>query len=461
MFEQRLERIKASLNSPFDPAQDLAPQANRLQAGHLAHLDLHPIPDKDLRGRSFSELSQYLQEPANQRIVATTVREFVKLVHSSETNFYSESHDLFHVAEMVGSLLDDRARGITTDNATVLVTTGFALIHDLGRRIEKLVTTGQVDLSTDLHHDVLSFQSADKLLRTISREVQMPLETRKAFVRLLFPALHFAQNTDFEPFLAIPEDTDRRQLLGSATLGRDILYFGGMQEKDLSPASILGFPPGYTHYDSGGFFGQQDWASRYVYRDSSIIESRGLNAVYDNLTKEAMTILFLACGGNEKLLDSLKIIPDLPSGKITDSQGKPWMLRKPLSNEEIWESAEQQAHRIEGIFTGVNLSAEQAQDVFRNFAYAYGTIIEEGHLETVLGNVGQFSSEDRVKWASILGFAHYKNLQRYVLRRSVLAEELSRGTFLGEIAEPFVEVLESRRPYQNKVTEFFESIRAA
>lgn len=460
MFESRIGRIKTSLGSPFFPGEDLTSRADRLHANHIAHLAAHPIPDAALRGRSFGVLSQYLSKPENQAVVTSATREFIRLVQSNETDFYSESHDLFHVAEMVGTVLDDRARGVMTDNATVFVTTGFALIHDLGRRIEKLATTRQIDLTTDLHHNDLSFRGTDSLLRSISRDVQMPLEVKKSFARLLFSSLHFADQIGKEDFIAIPADTDRRQLLGSPTAGRDISYFGGMQGKDLSPSSILGFPPGYAHYDSGGFFGQHDWAKGYVYRDPSIRESRGLNFVYDNLAAEAMTILLLACRGDKRLSNSLRVIPDLPPGRITDSQGRPWMPRRALP-EDIYRKAQAQALEVEERIPDQALSTDQTQNLFGKFVQSYGTIIDRDHLEKVLENVGQFSPEDRVKWARILYFAHNQNLQRYALRRSVLDEEQSKGTFLGKISEPFVEILESRKPYQEEVTEFFQSLRAA
>lgn len=459
MLELSAEQLKFITDSPFKPGS-LVPQANRLQECYERLQRIAPEPNTKQRLIYISYLNEWLDYPVNQRKVTEFITNTVSLVSGRERVVFSESHDLFHSAEMVTSLLDDKSRGVGTDNATVLLAAAFALTHDLGRRIEKSVTRSQIDLYTNLHHDVLSLKSALRLLRLLSLDSTLDDRVKTAFGNLLLSSLIHAQNIGFEPPLAISADTDRRQLLGSLTVGRDILYFGGMQGKDLSPGFILGFPPGYTHYDSGGFFGQQDWAKGYVYRDPSIRELRELDFVYDKLAAEAMTILLLACGGDERLSNSLRVIPELPVGRITDSQGRPWMPRKALP-EDISRNAREQALEVEERIPDQALSVGQTQNLFGKFVHSYGTIIDKGHLEKVLGNVGQFSLEDRVKWARILYFAHHQNLQRYALRRSVLDEEQSKGTFLGKITEPFVEILESRRPHQEKVTEIYQTIASA
>lgn len=459
MLELSAEQLKIITASPFKPGS-LVHQANRLQECYGRLQRIAPEPNTEQRLIHISYLNEWLDYPVNQRKVTEFITNTVSLVSGRERGVFSESHDLFHSAEMVTSLLDDKSKGVGTDNSTTLLTAAFALTHDLGRNIEKSVTRSQIDLYTNLHHDVLSFKSTLRLLRLLSLDSTLDAGIKTAFGNLLLSSLIHAQNIGFEPPLAIPIDTDRRQLLGSPTVGRDILYFGGMQEKDLSPASILGFPPGYAHYDSGGFFGQQDWAKGYVYRDPSIRELRGLDFVYDNLAAEAMTILLLGCGKDEMLLNNLKVMPDLPAGRITDSQGRPWMPRRTLS-EDIFRKARAQALGIEEKIPDQTLSTGQTQDLFEKFVHSYGTIIDEDHLEKVLKNVGQFSRKDRIKWIRILYFAHHQNLQRYALRRAVLDEEHSRGTFLGEIAEPFVEILESRRPHQEEVTEFYRTMQQA
>lgn len=363
---------------------------------------------------------------------------------------------------MATGLFDDKNNGAETANTTVLITIIEILLHDIGRHTEKVLTNQQLDLSTGLHHDVFTYRSARKILKLISKGAYFPQQIQDSFSQLVFTGLRKFAKVGIEDFFAIANDTDRRQILGSPTVGRDILYFGGMEEKDLSPQSIANMPPGYTHYDSGGFFGQQNTMSRAVFRDEAIRQSRFLDEIFDELAIEATTITLLACGNNQSLINrafdvDLGLITT-PNERLTTEQG-PWWPKKPLPSPQILSNAQLEKQKIEQAINPKKLSTGDLYTLVETFLTAYSTIIESAHLQKVKENMSQFSQEDKLNWARILFYAHKTNQERYNRRLDEFSKENLKGTFMSKALKPFIEILESKNQEREKVEFLFQQLQ--
>lgn len=436
-----------SLKPPFS-AEGLEEKAARYWQSFERLTGKNREPTIEELNSAYGKIEEWLSVPDKQNRIAILIDETVAGLKDNEPSIFSESHDLFHVSEMITCLLDDRARGVDTSNTVIFLTVAIGLLHDLGRSTEKQLTSGQIDLSTPLHHDVFSYRAARKILARISDEWQLPADIKEAYSKLLFYGLlHYGQ-TNHPDFLAVAYDADRRQLLGSPTVARDILYFGGMEKKDLTCQSILNMPPGYTHYDSGGFFGQQNTMARNVFRDESIRQSRKLDQVYDGLATEAIVIMLLACDGDRELLErafdvDLALI-ETPAKGLTDAQGQPWWPKKLLPSEQILPEARLHTQAVKAIITDRELTAEQVYNLVSTFLNAYSTIIDSGHLEVIRNNIYQFDQSDRLKWARILYYSHKQNQERIIKRQEVL-DNLPNGDFLKQLSTPFQAVLNRTR----------------
>lgn len=457
MTDLEQKDIKKFLEPPFT-GERLNEKARRYKDSFdhlLSNIEIPPTEDLEA---SYNVLESWLKYADNQKMAAQLIQSAVNLIRSQERDILSESHDLFHLTEMATGLLDDKNHGVETENATVLLTIIEILLHDIGRHTEKILTDQQLDLSAGLHHDIFTYRSARKILKLIGKETHFPQQIQDSFSQLVFTGLRKFGKVGVEQFFAIANDTDRRQILGSPTVGRDILYFGGMEGKDLTPGSIINMPPGYTHYDSGGFFGQQNTMSRAVFRDEAIRQNRFLDQVFDELAVQATTITLLACGNNQELINrafdvDLGLIAT-PSERLTNEQG-PWWPKKPLPSPQILTNAQNEKQKIEQTINPEKLSLNDLHILVETFLTAYSTIIESAHLQKVKENMSKFSPEDRINWARILFYAHRKNQERYDRRLDEFSKEDQYGTFMAKVLKPFIEILENKKEEREKVESLF------
>lgn len=452
--------IKKILEPPFS-STNLKEKARRYKQAFDHLIGNTEIPSTEELQTSSNILETWLEDANNQEETANLIQSAVNSIQSQEKGILSESHDLFHLTEMATGLLDDKNHGVETENTTVLITVIEILLHDIGRHTEKILTDQQLDLSTELHHDVFTYRSARKILKLISKELTFPEQVQDAFSQLIFTGLRKFGKVGVEKIFAVANDADRRQILGSPTVGRDILYFGGMQGKDISPQTIANMPPGYTHYDSGGFFGQQNTMSRAVFRDEAIRQSRFLDRVYDELATEATTITLLACGDNKNLLNRAFDV-DLgfittPTERLTNEQG-PWWPKKPLPHPQILENALTEKQKIEDTINPKKLSPDSLSSLMEAFLISYNTIVEPAHLQKVKENTRKFSPEERISWARILFYAHRKNQERYARRLDQFLQENQKGAFMSKVLNPFIEILQNKKYEGEKIELFFQKL---
>lgn len=462
MEDIKAQSIREFLEPPFS-GNKLVEQSNR-----YAHLFKILIKDKSRSSPeqiefSYEKLNDWLKSENNAQQAAAVIAKAVEIIQQDEPSILSESHDLLHLSEMTTSLLDDQSRGVETDRATTFLGAAIILLHDLGRRTEKMLTNQQIDLTTNLHHDVLSFRAAGKIIRALSEVMTMPKDIRNGTSLLIMNGiLHFGE-TGRQTYFAVAYDTDRRQLLGTPTVGRDIPYFGGMVGRDLSVNSIMKMPPGYTHYDSGGFFGQQNTMARSVFRDERIRELRKLNEVYDTLSIEAATIMLLACNGDEQMkqraFDIDLGLQETPSQRFTDTAGRPWWPKKPLPSPDILAAAQQNQQQIESLIPQTQIILpHDFQKLIQAFVQSYSTIVDTENMAKVMDNIVNFSNEDRLRWTRILYFTHTKNQERYARRMQEFKKQKTGSTFLASITEPFIEIIANKQHQQEQLKQLFDQI---
>jgi hypothetical protein len=439
--------LRTSVKSPFH-GQNLILRANEYHERFNAVLERHPDLDDKSLAAAFDKFNLWFDEKDNQIIAAKFISDAVKAMQINEPQILSESHDIFHLSESMLCLLDDKARGIDTDNATIFTTAVITLLHDLGRHTEKMLTTQQIDLASSLHHDELSFNASRKILKKLTNSAEVPEELREFVSTVIGTGLkNIGAINKFYSF-AVAYDTDRRQLLGSPTAPRDILYYGGMQGKSLSTREILKAPPGYTHYDTGGWFGQHNTMARGVYRDPGIKETRRLDDVFDQLTIEAATIVMLGCCGREDFLnhafDTDLGLVEVPKERLTNENG-PWWPKKPIP-KELLAKAKEEAEEVERyIKNPFGIGGSGFISLMKLYLSDHNTVIAKEHLDNVIKNIrNDFDENDLLAWTRIIYYVNRKGIERHLRREKVLQEEQQKQTFLASVSEPFLDVVVGR-----------------
>ncbi|MBI4058814.1 hypothetical protein HY404_01085 [Candidatus Microgenomates bacterium] len=407
--------------------------------------------------QAFYSLSRWLNNQENSNYAAILVRETVEFLQNNEQDILSESHNIIHDAEAITCLLDDKGREIEIDNATIFIATAVTLLHDLGRTTEKIVIDQPLENQTQLHHDQLSYRAARKILKEISKDSELPEDIKSALELLIFHGLRHSGELNQKPYIGLSYDLDRRQLTGSTTVVRDIPFFGGWQNISLSTDEIKNWPAGYLYPHT--FFLQQRFASN-IFRDEPLKEKHQLDEVYNKLAVEGSTIVLLACGDNqdakELAFDVDLGLVDIPETSITDKGGRRWWPKRRLPAGTLAKSAEE-ARNIEELINSKPLSKIDFEYIMESYLEAYTTFIDENHLYQIKESIREFDQDDRIKWARVLFYSHRKNQERYAHRIKIFWQEKNRGSFLGKIAEPFIDVLAAKHHQRENLEKVFKS----
>ncbi|KKU10911.1 MAG: hypothetical protein UX13_C0001G0002 [Candidatus Woesebacteria bacterium GW2011_GWB1_45_5] len=464
------------INEIFAGPRILTGRAETLGPAYQLLFDSLVLPDK-AKGKNLSEkdilvvenagtrVGNWLSSSENQNEATETVRGIINFFAEHENDILSESHDLLHIAELSTSYLDDKKRGVETSRETLLAGVAIHLLHDTGRRIEKKLTFGQLDLSGGPHHDILSFVAAKRLLDEISGSLAFPENIKEDLAVLIFTGLRRFGSTGDPEVLAATYEPDRRQLLGSPTVARDMLYMlthSGMKDRTLSPRAMEEWPEGYVHYDSGGFFGQQRAMATGVFRDESIRIGRRLDAVYDSLATEAVTVILLGCGDDEQLKKKAfdtNFDVDLPEKSIKTESG-PWWPKKPVPREILTKAQNEAAEMERAIPDKVNVSKESTRKLSEIFLQVYSTILDPSHLKLVQEDLSNLSEDERRRWVRIMYYAHLKNSGRYGSRIKAWEKQEEGGTFMAAILKPFIGILRQKRVQAEKLSEQFSEFLA-